>query len=561
MPQDESIDVEMPDGTVIEDVPSGMPKAEVMRRFVKMKAAPSQLIANKQNAMSPEQLAYGPEAMSPATPFKKFGGAVYDVAKGTAQAFIPPGSAPVQGESAGAALKRTFSPETTLLPYGAPYRAAKGMIAPLADAPAAAAGVLEDYKMAFTGDTEGLYQKGLAYLNQAPEATGQVFALEAGGKLAGKVNEASRSAARGRAAAAENAPSVEALKSRIASGERLAGPETVNRAARQETIANARQQLTERIRGNVEETHAAARSSLDTRWNSMRDKVGQAPADPAKLAQVEADARNANLAIATPDAVAKFDSVMDRVREPGATPEAALEQKVAEGLGYKTAEQARRRVPAQAFDGMVERLKSEGMTEVMGNTFGELQNRYTRLGDELSKGNLPNETYRALKQVREGYGQHMQELAGQHGMGNELASLKSDWSQYMEDFRNPDSPVARALNAKDLPVVTKNASGNTYARFAEIMGRNKQHGGNPVLVQEMAGLTAREIALRELRPARKPGKLATVAGKSRLRTLLGEGVGALASSAVGIPHWLGWRIGGEAARSLPKALGTKTPRR
>jgi len=353
------------------------------------------------------------------------------------------------------------------------------------------------------------------------------------------------------AARSEYAPNVAALRERITAAKPKPSAEP---------IAAARQQLTERIAENIKETHAAAKQSLDARWGALKEKVGNdIQASPDSLAAIEESARSGNLSNATPASLAEFEKTMARVREPEVSAQAAMENQVAEAYGYKAAgkagksaaDVARGKVGADVFNGLVERLKAEGAVqppEATTGTFGDLRARYTRLGEVLAKGGLEGDVYHALEQVRDGYGAELQSIAERKGAAGEYSALKGDWSQYMQDFYNADSPVAQALRAKDLPKVTRRATGDTYARFAQIMGRNKPHGGNPVLVQELAGLSAREAALKAMK-AKPPVSAKRVVPKpSRLKVFLGGIAGAGVGAAVGHPI-SGYYGGKEAMRA------------
>jgi len=73
------------------------------------------------------------------------------------------------------------------------------------------------------------------------------------------------------------------------------------------------------------------------------------------------------------------------------------------------------------------------------------------------------------------------------------------------------------------------------------------------LVQELAGLKAREVAVKATRAvkATKPPATTTGAVPSRLKTLLGGIAGGAVGSAVGHPV-LGYYAGKEAARAASK---------
>jgi hypothetical protein len=94
-------------------------------------------------------------------------------------------------------------------------------------------------------------------------------------------------------------------------------------------------------------------------------------------------------------------------------------------------------------------LKEQGGMETPPATFTDLQGYYTELGSKLSTGNLPGDVYLATKSLQENIGNLMQKMADQSGVGPQLADAKGFYRQYMQAFRDHNSPLYKAMNATE----------------------------------------------------------------------------------------------------------------
>lgn len=95
-------------------------------------------------------------------------------------------------------------------------------------------------------------------------------------------------------------------------------------------------------------------------------------------------------------------------------------------------------------------LKEQG---AMGSdkpaTFADLQGYYTELGDKISSGNLPGDVYQAMKSLHESIGKIMQKMADDNKVGPQLRDAQQYYANYMRTFRDPNSPLYKAIKATE----------------------------------------------------------------------------------------------------------------
>lgn len=82
-------------------------------------------------------------------------------------------------------------------------------------------------------------------------------------------------------------------------------------------------------------------------------------------------------------------------------------------------------------------------------TWKDLQGYRSELSKKISSGTLPGDEYYGYKKVLGVVDDGMQKIADANGMGKQVAADRAFYRQYMETFRDPKSPVYRAINATE----------------------------------------------------------------------------------------------------------------
>lgn len=232
------------------------------------------------------------------------------------------------------------------------------------------------------------------------------------------------------------------------------------------------------VKDNVESTHAAVRQSLDRRWGQLREAVGpDTPVNSVAIRDAIETAKDKFL-LGSPESLKVFNDLTKQM------------------LGE-------------------EQLDAPGGIEpaLRPLTWDEARVHYSALGDKLYSGELPGNVYRGLDYVRNSLDRELSSVAQARGVGKAYSALKSDWSRYMDDWRDMrslavgGSPLARVLKAQDPGFVSAQITGKAGDRMAETLGRYKQYGGNPNAITRYRDLGARVKALPKVRVPSAPGKL------------------------------------------------------
>jgi hypothetical protein len=83
------------------------------------------------------------------------------------------------------------------------------------------------------------------------------------------------------------------------------------------------------------------------------------------------------------------------------------------------------------------------------STFSNLQGYYTELGDKFSTGTLPGDVYQAMKSLHKNIGNLMQQMADRSGVGPQFSEARNFYRQYMQTFRDHNSPLYKAIKATE----------------------------------------------------------------------------------------------------------------
>lgn len=248
---------------------------------------------------------------------------------------------------------------------------------------------------------------------------------------------------------------------------------------RSQVLGRSAEAYLERIKNNLKQTHQTVRGQLDSRWNSLREKIGKdTPVNASKVYDSIEQARKEFLR-GSPQNLQVFNSL---VKEMGLD--------LIEGeKGELSAS------PGQTMDWQTART------------------HYSAVGDALSAGNLPGNVYQALKYVKEkGLDPVLEDTAKQKGMGQEYSALKRDWRNYENDWRDMGamgtggSPLARALRSPDAKSVGQLLSGKYGDRFLETYARYKGAGASTDLMSGYRGVTEQAKALTRPKALSDPGK-------------------------------------------------------
>jgi len=82
-------------------------------------------------------------------------------------------------------------------------------------------------------------------------------------------------------------------------------------------------------------------------------------------------------------------------------------------------------------------------------TWKDYQGYRAELSKKISSGTLPGDEYYGYKKVLGVVDDAMQKIADHNGLGKQVAADRAFYRQYMETFRDPKSPVYKALKAQE----------------------------------------------------------------------------------------------------------------
>lgn len=222
--------------------------------------------------------------------------------------------------------------------------------------------------------------------------------------------------------------------------------------------------------------------------------------------------------------------------------------------------------------------ESEGTNT--GASFRDLQGYYTELGTKLAQGNLLPDVYRAMKSLHDSIGEMMQGLADQAGVGPQLRDAQNSYREYVSAFRDPNSPLYKAIKAQEKGESIKQLQGKdvtgiqTLAKFnPELAKRANTIRGYQQAANSITSTPFKEKPVTPLSPkpaevipttrtvgpediqAAKVAQLSDTAAKIRSRALkLGAGATGL-SSLSSIARAFHGDIGGLANLPADVAFG------
>lgn len=248
-------------------------------------------------------------------------------------------------------------------------------------------------------------------------------------------------------------------------------------SARKETLERSTEASTKILKQNIDTAHEAVRSALGARWNALRDQVGKdTPLDSVKIGNAIEMAKQRFL-MGSPESLKVFNDLMKQMEFEG-------DQIAAEGGGLQPA------------------LKPL--------TWDEGRVHYSALQDKIYSGELPGNILRGLRHVADTVDSQLKKVATEKGAGETYSKLKSDWSQYMDDWKDMSSvatggsPLARALVAQDPGFVSSQVLGKAGERMMQMAARYNQYGLSPRLMSRIRGMNAELKSLPKVKVSAEP---------------------------------------------------------
>lgn len=248
-------------------------------------------------------------------------------------------------------------------------------------------------------------------------------------------------------------------------------------SARKETLERSTEASTKILKQNIDTAHEAVRNALGARWNALRDQVGKdTPLDSVKIGNAIEMAKQRFL-MGSPESLKVFNDLMKQMEFEG-------DRIAAEGGGLQPA------------------LKPL--------TWDEGRVHHSALQDKIYSGELPGNILRGLRHVADTVDSQLKKVATEKGAGETYSKLKSDWSQYMDDWKDMSSvatggsPLARALVAQDPGFVSSQVLGKAGERMMQIAARYNQYGLSPRLMSRIRGMNAELKSLPKVKVSAEP---------------------------------------------------------
>ena len=246
--------------------------------------------------------------------------------------------------------------------------------------------------------------------------------------------------------------------------------------AQRESLGIAQDEYTRLLKDNTTSTEAALTSSFKTRWNNFRDVVGRdTKLDTTNVSRSVLEAKSKFLR-GSPESLKVFNDLLDEI---GVT-------SLRGAINLDTAS-------PEAVASL-----GKGLLELDLDT---ARIHSSAIGGKRFSGELPGNVYHALGHVQDAIESEIMNAARAKGMGKEYGSLKSDWSQYMQDWNDMSpvatggSPLARIKRAQDPAFVSDQVRGKAGNRLIEILARYRDFGASPQLLVKLRNVRAEIRAL------------------------------------------------------------------
>jgi hypothetical protein len=304
-------------------------------------------------------------------------------------------------------------------------------------------------------------------------------------------------------------------------------------ANRKAALSRGSETYTKLTHDNLQSVYKAARGSLDQRWGDFRKQMEGAELDAGKAFNMVEEAKNKYLK-GSPASLSVFNNL---IREMG------VQDFVDEQTG-----QLRAVPPSGALP------------------FDTGRVHYSAIMDKLAGGGLPGNVFQALRAVAQGLDKQLTDAADVRGMGKVYGSLKADEHQFRSDWTDAGSPLAKAYKAKDHNYLAPQLTGKGSDILMRQLSRYQRYGAKPYLPAAARRMATEAEAVKvpkakptkgltvkrpELEPVPRPEPKTKVGGLPWGRRMVGRtiggAVGGTAAHAVGIPGFIGWHMGADAA--------------
>jgi hypothetical protein len=147
-------------------------------------------------------------------------------------------------------------------------------------------------------------------------------------------------------------------------------------------------------------------------------------------------------------------------------------------------------------------------------TWDEARTHYSALGDRLYSGELPGNVARAIRSVRDVLDEQLSSAAAKSGQGKVYSQLKSDWSDFENDWKDMSSittkggsPLARARMAPNSATLVPQVIGKTGDLLLGRLAKYKDAGASLPLAEGVRKLSGQIEGLPKVRVPKAPGNL------------------------------------------------------
>jgi hypothetical protein len=250
-------------------------------------------------------------------------------------------------------------------------------------------------------------------------------------------------------------------------GEHRAGTVEASRVETQHSgLKQMQESYADKALENVKSAHKSVRSSLDKRWNGLREAVGTD--HPVKAPEIyNAIEKSRAMLSGVPADLKIFNDLVKEITEKG--------EKV------------------ETESGDLQSVPKESIP------FDDARTQFSAVGEKAyaAEGNLR----RAMFNVYEAYDKALSAAADEAGQGKAYTALKGDWKQYMKDWHDMSgqatggSSLARLYRALDKSVALRQILGLYGNDLRARLGRYREYGADPELASSARKYNAVEKTL------------------------------------------------------------------
>lgn len=243
-------------------------------------------------------------------------------------------------------------------------------------------------------------------------------------------------------------------------------------AQRQRGLHQSAKENVQKTFDNLQQVYKSARGDLSQRWKVFRKSMEGAELEPTRTFNLIEAAKTKYLK-GSPASLTAFNNL---AREMGI-------QEFMEGEG-----------------GDLKAIPGTGKLP-----FDTARVHYSAIGDKLAQGDLPGNVYQALKAVQEGLDQQLTQAAEGRGLGKTYETLKSEESQFLSDWEDSKSPLAKAHKALDQNFLEPHVMGRGNEYLTKQLERYRKYGAQPHLPLAARRLMEESKATPKLKLPPEPG--------------------------------------------------------